>query len=133
MATMRTALEHPHALSEFWTPGIGVKNILRNFGRSRDFSGCYVLLQEEKAFYVGISHGVVGRLRQHGTGRTHFDASLAYRMACEKAAHEMTRAEAMKDLPQHRFWLANARAAVATSQSCGIRFHSRLGAKAQPA
>ena len=39
----------------------------------------------------------MGRLRQHGKGTTHFDASLAYRMACEKMPHELTRDEAMKD------------------------------------
>ncbi len=55
------------------------------------------MLMQEKPFYVGISRGVVGRLRQHGKGSTHFDASLAYRMACEKVHHEMTRDEAMKD------------------------------------
>jgi hypothetical protein len=74
-----------------------VKTILARLGRSHDLSGCYVLLHEGKPFYVGISRGVVGRLRQHGMGTTHFDASLAYRMACEKVHHEMTRAEAMRN------------------------------------
>ena len=36
-------------------------------------------------------------MRQHSTGSTEFNATLAYRMACEKVAHEMTRADAMKD------------------------------------
>lgn len=97
MATMRTAIERPQALGEFCAPGVGVKRILKRVGRLQDFSGCYVLLHEAKPFYVGISRGVIGRLRQHGTGTTHFDASLAYRMACEKVVHDMTRADAMKD------------------------------------
>jgi hypothetical protein len=71
--------------------------MLGRLGRDRDFSGCYVLMRDRKPFYVGISRGVVGRLRQHGKGTTHFDASLAYRMACEKMPHELTRDEAMKD------------------------------------
>jgi hypothetical protein len=49
-------------------------------------------------FYVGISRGVLKRLRQHGKGSTHFDASLVYRMATKKTGHEMTRDGAMKDL-----------------------------------
>jgi predicted GIY-YIG superfamily endonuclease len=97
MVTMRAALERPHALGEFCTPGIGVKSILRYLGRSRDFSGCYVLLRELKPFYVGISRGVIARLRQHSTGSTEFNATLAYRMANEKVPHEKTRREAMQD------------------------------------
>ena len=97
MAAMRTALDHPHRLTDFCTPGVGVKSILRNLGRSLDFSGCYVLVHDGKPFYVGISRSVIGRLRQHGTGTTHFDASLAYRMANEKVSHDTTRAAAMQD------------------------------------
>ena len=94
---MHAALQKSHELKDFCTPGIGVKTILRRLRRTTDFSGCYVLTREEKPFYVGISRTVVSRLRQHGMGKTHFDASLAYRMACEKAPHESTRDQAMKD------------------------------------
>jgi len=65
--------------------------------KNSDFSGCYVLIRDGEPFYVGISRGVVGRLRQHGRGKTEFEATLAYRMACEKSRHKMTRSEAMKD------------------------------------
>jgi hypothetical protein len=54
-----------------------------------------------QAVYVGISRSVVGRLLQHGKGKTHFDASLAYWMACEKVDHNMTREETMKDTAFH--------------------------------
>lgn len=94
---MQGALAHPHRLSEFCTPGIDVKSILATLGRTRDFSGCCVLAHDGNPFYVGISRGVIGRLRQHSTGTTHFDASLAYRMANEKAPHGKTRGEAMLD------------------------------------
>src|ERR1035441_5237563 len=97
MARMQSAMERAHPLTGFCTPGIGVKSILATLGRSRDFSGCYVLLRDGKPFYVGISRGVIGRLRQHSTGSTEFNATLAYRMANEKVPHEMTRSEAMKD------------------------------------
>jgi hypothetical protein len=37
MATMQSALESAHALSEFCTQGVGIKTILMRLGRSRDF------------------------------------------------------------------------------------------------
>src|SRR5579871_926996 len=94
---MRAAMQNSVSLKVFCERGRGVKTIARqHFGRNGDFSGCYVLLQDAKPFYVGISRGVIARLRQHGTGVCHFNATLAYRMACDKAPHEMSRAAAMK-------------------------------------
>jgi hypothetical protein len=97
MATMQSALESAHALNEFCTRGVGIKTILMRLRRSRDFSGCYVLLREKQPFYVGISRSVIARLRQHSTGGTEFSATLAYRLAKEKVPHERTRREAMQD------------------------------------
>jgi hypothetical protein len=77
MDRMRAAMATPRRLNEFCIPGVGVKTIVKRLGISDDFSGCYVLLHKAKAFYVGISRVVVSRLRQHGTGSSHFDASLA--------------------------------------------------------
>lgn len=96
MIRLRAAMGEPQSLTEFCLPRVGVKTILRRLGRASDFSGCYVLLSGGKPFYVGVSRVVVARLRQHGTGKTHFDASLAYRMACGKVVHKMTRSAAMK-------------------------------------
>ena len=96
MARLRAALAAPVPMSSFCKQGLGVKSILSGLRRSSDFSGCYVL-REEKPFYVGISRTVVQRLRQHVTGSTHFDASLAYRMATDKTGHEMKRSDAMQD------------------------------------
>src|SRR5262245_14392525 len=79
MAARQTALEHPHPLSGFCTRGVGTKTIMARLGRSRDFSGCYVLLREGKPFCVGISRSVISRLRQHSTGTSEFNATLAYR------------------------------------------------------
>lgn len=81
-------------LHEFSVPGVGVRALLRQHGRREDFSGCYVVMAEHPV-YVGISRGVFKRLRQHVTGRTHSDATLAYRMAEEDMNHSMTRARAM--------------------------------------
>jgi hypothetical protein len=97
MAELRSALMKPHPMASFCKPGNGVKSILSQLGRREDFSGCYVLIQEGKPFYVGISRTVIQGLRQHVMGTTHFDASLAYRMATDKTGHEMKRAEAMRD------------------------------------
>jgi len=97
MVRLRVALTKSYSLREFSTSGVGVKTILRKIGRTSDFSGCYVLTRDDKPFYVGISRSVVGRLRQHGMGRTHSDASLAYSMARVKAPHELTRSEAMEN------------------------------------
>ena len=97
MATLRRALASPHSMSLFCKPGFGVKSILSQLRRREDFSGCYVLLHDSKPFYVGISRSVIQRLRQHVTGTSHFDASLAYLMATSKTGHEMKRKDAMKD------------------------------------
>jgi hypothetical protein len=64
-------------------------------GQATDFSGCYVLMSGRKPIYAGISRAVIARLRQHVKGNTHFDASLAYRMAKQRAPHELHRGKAM--------------------------------------
>jgi predicted GIY-YIG superfamily endonuclease len=97
MARLRSALAAPRPMSEFCATGVGVKSILKALRQSDDFSGCYVLIREGKPFYVGISRTLIQRLRQHVTGKTHFDASLAYLMATDRTGHTMKRADAMKD------------------------------------
>ncbi len=98
MSDLNDAMRNPHRMTVFCTPGDGVKTIAKKLGKEDDFSGCYVLLRRDsKPLYVGISRGVIGRLRQHVTGTTHFDATLAYRMASKKVRHGKTQAIAMKD------------------------------------
>ncbi len=99
MEAIRVAMRNPHRMTEFCKPGVGVKTIAKNLNIvGGDFSGCYVLLRRDsKPLYVGISRGVMGRLRQHVTGTTHFDASLAYQMACKRVPHNMRRGAAMED------------------------------------
>jgi len=76
-----------------------------------------VLLDKAKPFYVGISRSVVMRLQQHSTG-TELSATLAYRMANEKAPHEKKRSEAMKD-PAFRAAFHEAQALL---RGCTVAF-----------
>jgi predicted GIY-YIG superfamily endonuclease len=80
MARMREAMRAPVRMRSFCEGG--VKTIAKRIGKPGDFQGCYLLLEKGEPFYVGISRRIIARLIQHVKGRTHFDASLAYRMAC---------------------------------------------------
>lgn len=101
MARMRAALADPHQMSMFARPGVGPGTLVKELGMAKDVSGCYVLIETGKPIYVGISRGVIGRLRQHVFGKTHFDASLAFRVAIarhpDKTIARLTRSEAMQD------------------------------------
>jgi hypothetical protein len=101
MTRMRTALAHPRNMDLFARPGVGPRALLKEFKIAQDFSGCYVLIEAGKPIYVGISRGVIGRLRQHVFGKTHFDASLAFRIAMTKhpdrVVARLTRSEAIRD------------------------------------
>jgi predicted GIY-YIG superfamily endonuclease len=111
-------MQDPRLLAEFCRRGVGVKTILHGLEKPDDFSGCYVLLRDSTPFYVGISRGVVARLRQHGTGTTHSDASLAYTMARRKVPHKLTRSAAMKN-PKFRRAFREARELL---RSCSVAF-----------
>lgn len=98
MNRMNDACRHPIPMEVFASGG--VKKCLEcledELRKDRDFSGCYVLI-EDKPIYVGISRKVISRLTQHVKGKSHFDASLAYRIACHHCKHEISRQEAMND------------------------------------
>lgn len=96
MREMRATMKKPLPMKCFAIDGVGVKTILSDLGRSEDFSACYVMLSRGRPVYVGISRKVISRLRQHVRGTTHFDASLAYRMAEAKNPHDQQRSEAMR-------------------------------------
>ncbi len=102
MAHLRKAMAAPHQLADFSTPGVGMRSILKRLKRGSDFAGCYVIMQEGRPMYVGISRCVVSRLRQHCNGTSHFSATLAYSVAKRKLSsvgktHGVTRDAAMKD------------------------------------
>jgi len=88
-------------MAAFARRGVGVKTLLKEFGISADFSGCYVLLERQQPIYVGISRGVIARLKRHVCGTTHFDASLAFQIAMkthpDQTIASRTRDDAMKD------------------------------------
>ena len=96
MAELEAALGTALPASEFIRPGMGIKRIAESLGRAEDFRGCYVFVDGTRPFYVGISKKVIERVRQHLRGRTHFEATLAYRMA-ERGTAKRTRAVNMSD------------------------------------
>ncbi len=71
-------------------------DLARQLNGVRDFPGCYVFLDGRRPVYVGISRKVRSRVRQHIRGRSHYEATLAYRMACKAAGRVGARAENMK-------------------------------------
>jgi hypothetical protein len=101
MARMRAAMSVPHPMEMFGQRGIGPKTIMRRLGLAEDFVGCYLLLDGDRPLYVGISRGVIQRLLQHVKGRTHYDASLAYRIASDNRPHNLKRSVVMQDLEFH--------------------------------
>ena len=96
MARLRDAI--PREMTMFVTSGQGPTAILRKMDKNRDFAGCYVPWDGAEPFYTGISRAVVTRLMQHVRGRTHFSASLAYRIACAENKHNLRRHKAMADV-----------------------------------
>ena len=96
LADLKECMRNPKPIGDFAIDGVGVVGLCRAFGLEGDFPGCYVLLDNEKPVYVGISKSVLQRLRQHVRGTTHFDASLAYRIAAQRMPHAQTRAQAME-------------------------------------
>src|SRR5688500_17998890 len=76
MEEMRRQIATPRAMREV-TAG-GPKHAEKVLGRRGNFQGCYVLIDNGKAFYVGISRGVPKRLVQHVKGHGHNSASLAF-------------------------------------------------------
>lgn len=95
MVRLETALGNRRPMSLFAQPKAGPVALARRCGLPGDFSGCYVLIEGERPVYVGISRKVLSRLRQHVRGRTHFDASLAYRIAQRRCPTKGSRTVAM--------------------------------------
>ncbi len=96
MKRMRDAIANPLPMEKFGCKGVGIARTLDHIKRENDFAGCYVLLDRNQPIYVGISRTVAQRLLQHIKGRTHNDASLAYRIASDHYPHSLKRAVIMK-------------------------------------
>ncbi|MGI6379261.1 MAG: hypothetical protein ACOX2R_00590 [Anaerolineae bacterium] len=97
MRQLEGSMHEPVSMSQFAIKHVGPKSIARKLGLSDDFPGCYVLLTDGVPMYVGISRAVLGRVRQHVLGTSHYDATLAYTMAARRAPHSSTRTDAMAD------------------------------------
>jgi hypothetical protein len=97
MKQMRSSMQIPWKMSDFSQAGVGTKSHVLKLGRKADFKGCYVFLESSTPVYVGISQCVIQQLQQHVKGKTHYDASLAYRMAADGKISYPTRSSAMED------------------------------------
>lgn len=84
LAKLQASLANPF-LAIYFTNTPRYRDLLAKWlGFESDFSGCYVLQEEGKPIYVGISRSVRKRLRQHLLGEHDSTASLAHSMAKKK-------------------------------------------------
>lgn len=125
MKKMSAAMRAPHSMSLFAERGLGKNLVLKHLSLPHDFQGCYVLLDESRPVYVGISRSVIQRLIQHVKGKTHFDASLAYRMAAFNYSHDMSRGEAMKN-PDFLQFFTEARQRLAAMKVAFVEIKTDL-------
>ena len=49
--------------------------------QNNEIRGIYIFYENDVPIYVGISRGILRRLKNHFLGKTHFEASLAYLIA----------------------------------------------------
>lgn len=96
MEELRHAMQSPRPLAHVAERGVGLKTILKEMGKTEDFSACYVLMADVP-FYVGISGGLVQRLLDHVGGSNHWTASLAHMMATKNSGYTGTRNKALED------------------------------------
>jgi predicted GIY-YIG superfamily endonuclease len=94
---LQAAINAPIAAEALVGIRSATRQVLSRLHLAADFPGCYILLDGKKPIYVGISRRVIRRLVQHLNYRSHYAASLVYRMACIAYPHEMRRSEAMRD------------------------------------
>ena len=94
---LKNKISAPHSMKMFAEKGVGKQTILKSLNKKSDFPGCYVLIDGNEPIYVGISRSIVQRLSQHVKGATHYDASLAYRIASQNTPHTNQRNVAMSD------------------------------------
>jgi predicted GIY-YIG superfamily endonuclease len=101
MAALRKRVQNPTPMADFAIKGVGPATMAGRLGLEHDPRGCYVLLDNGKPVYVGISRHVIARLMEHVRGADHFTATLAYRIAKARRPHKKTAADAMKDEAFH--------------------------------
>jgi hypothetical protein len=82
----------PYKISEIFAAGNGHKAGLKMVGVTEDFAGIYILIENDKVIYTGISQKVIHRLLQHARGHNHFSGNLAYKFTKEIEEYTGTRA-----------------------------------------
>ncbi|WP_052293342.1 hypothetical protein [Desulfohalobium retbaense] len=122
---LQKSISAPHEMATFGQKGMGKTTILKRLNRSSDFPGCYVLLEESKPIYVGISRSIVQRLLQHVKGTYHYDASLAYRIASQIVQHGNQRNVAMTD-PDFKNEFEKAKNYIKSLKVAFIQIHNYL-------
>ena len=125
MTSLREAIKNPIQMGDFAIAGVGVAGLRRRLSLTSDFPGCYLLLDRGQPIYVGISGAVLQRLRQHVRGTTHFDASLAYRIAADEMPHTHTRSKAM-ELDEFKRCFAKARSYLRGLQVAYVKIENPL-------
>ena len=97
MARLRERISNPTALAAFAVKGVGPATMRGRLGFDSDPRGCYVLIDNGRPVYVGISKRMIARLMEHVRGSDHLTATLVYRIAAHRHPHGMTAAHAMED------------------------------------
>lgn len=97
MRVLEQHMQEPMPMARFAVQGAGPVTIARSLGLESDFPGCYVLLDDGRPLYTGISQTVLRRLRHHVLGESHNVASLAYMLAAAGSAYTGARADRMRD------------------------------------
>ena len=117
MIEMYDSISNPLPMGQFLAKGDGVKRLLSRYGLNQDFPGCYVLIEDGKPLYVGISRQVFRRLLLHCRGETHYKATLAYTIVAKQMTLKQTRAAHMNDITFFRV-LRTGKAANSEVQFC---------------
>lgn len=97
MEKLRTLVDDPHELSSLNQNGKGLQTILKKHDKKSDFQGCYVLIEDKKPIYVGISRQVFRRLKYHISGKNDNTATLAYSIASRRFLFDGTRKQKMRN------------------------------------
>ena len=95
----------PHLAALLLPYKSATKKALKELRLASDISGCYVFIENAKPIYVGISRKLVKRLTQHLNHKSHYSASLVYKMASQDNPHSLRRSQAMKDEKFERAFL----------------------------
>jgi predicted GIY-YIG superfamily endonuclease len=78
---LRVSCKSARPAALFCDPRKKPKVLRKELGLPDNPGGLYVFLKDSIPFYVGITRKLLSRLRSHLTGKKHFAATLAFKMA----------------------------------------------------